>query len=53
VNDGQLNSPQDTVTITTGDSMPVANAGPDLAGVYSELRRMQPSILKGALLANR
>jgi len=29
VNDGTANSPPDTVTITTGNSPPVANAGPD------------------------
>ncbi|MFO7559166.1 MAG: PKD domain-containing protein, partial [Desulfobacterales bacterium] len=36
VNDGTVNSAPDTVTISTNNSAPVANAGPDQSGVYGQ-----------------
>ncbi|MFH2066635.1 MAG: PKD domain-containing protein [Pseudomonadota bacterium] len=36
VNDGTVNSAPDTVNISTNNSAPVANAGPDQAGVHGQ-----------------
>src|SRR6185436_8771563 len=33
VNDGLVNSPSDTVTITTANLLPIANAGPDQSNI--------------------
>ena len=43
VNDGQLNSPPDTVTINTANSAPIANAGPNQTTVLGRTVQLNGS----------